>query len=494
METVMNFPKSIALIGGIITLFLFIIKAITHRATLYDAQSFLFADKELTREGIANNLSATASSLATALLFIILKAPDYGFIIFVVVFLFWGGHRWFMNIVGKLDPSPLATGSIYRFLSSSLKSSYIAIFVNLIVVFSFLILLVIELVLGATIFEIFIPNIPYSSLFLMLGIGLFAFIYVLIGGFKTVAFSDGWQFKLLYAAVVVALTQLIINYSYSENSIVQIFKIFKAPQGGLYIWGIFLLNAIVVNLTLPTCQISSWQRFSSSASPQEFIEGYKKSLSLKNPKDSFIYVWILFVIFSVLINQIFGSMNSLGAVFSSVSSTGILGAYLVFPLLFIGLLAALLSTADSLLISLLLGIDDFATETINPNSSNKSSKIAGAKYIFYTIFILIFSSAIFFVLKQFEGTWSTKIVSLMFLGVGLATIIFPLLFSVAKNPNSHFRNEFLPVVGLLCALVVYVFFGFFGIAKDKLWIVQLAPVISMPIMYIFVKFGKLEEI
>jgi hypothetical protein len=257
------------------------------------------------------------------------------------------------------------------------------------------------------------------------------------------------------------------------------------PKGGFLLWSTFILNAIVVNLTLPTCQINSWQRFASSSSYNVFKEGYISSLSLKKVKTCFIYVWILFVVTSVLINKLFGDVSSIPEVFNHIKNSGILGAYLVFPLLFIGLLSALASTADSLFISFSLGINDFSISRQQTGSKNK------LKVNFVACFILVMCCSIgFFKLLQIlPGNMSNKIVSLMFLGVGQATLLFPFLYRAAKNRKYKFKNEFYPLIGLIICFVAFWIIGFLGIMKDELWIVQLCPVITMPFVYLSVKSG-----
>jgi Na+/proline symporter len=191
----LDMPNAIAIIGGALTLILFLLKAIIHSSDTKDIDSFFFANEKLTKEGISYNLSATSTSLATALLFIILQSPQYGFIIFGVVFLFWGGQWIFLGLTKNVDPSPLYSGSIYRFLNSAFDSQPISVAVNIIAVFNYFVLILLELVLGATIFSFFFSSNPNAPLYFMVFMSIFIFLYVLIGGFETVAFSDGWQFS-----------------------------------------------------------------------------------------------------------------------------------------------------------------------------------------------------------------------------------------------------------------------------------------------------------
>ena len=225
-----DLPNLIALFGGILTLILFILKASIYGSDLKDMDNFFFASRKLTKEGISNNLSATATSLATALLFIILQSPSYGFIIFLVVFLYWGGQWIFLSVTKDLDPSPMYSGSIYRLLQSTFKSRHISISVNIIAVFNYLILIILELVLGATIFSFFFPQNPYSTLYFMIVMATFIFIYVFLGGYETVAFSDGWQFRLLTASVLLTLVHLIISYYFRGKPLNELFQIFQFPQ------------------------------------------------------------------------------------------------------------------------------------------------------------------------------------------------------------------------------------------------------------------------
>lgn len=79
------------------------------------------------------------------------------------------------------------------------------------------------------------------------------------------------------------------------------------------------------------------------------------------------------------------------------------------------------------------------------------------------------------------------------MGVGMATIIFPILYQVSKSSFIEFRHYNAPFYGLLLSFIVYWIIGGYGIAKNYLWAVQIAPIIGMIIVYIAVLIGKVES-
>ena len=112
----------IALICIVLTIIIFIIIAYTHG----DSKNFFYASQSLKSGRIANNLSATATSLAGLLLFFLHQTPTYGWVLlFVIVFIILG-HLLFLKRTKILTPNPSETGSIYRFIYFRTKSRKIA--------------------------------------------------------------------------------------------------------------------------------------------------------------------------------------------------------------------------------------------------------------------------------------------------------------------------------------------------------------------------------
>jgi hypothetical protein len=472
----------IALCGGAVALVLFVLFAFAHGKHLRTPRDFLFV-KSLERNRLAANISATATSLAGLLLFFFLQTPTYGWVILLVPLLVLLGIQLFLKVVKNVEQSPEESGSIYRFLFARTQSRSLSLVANTIVVTNFAVVLLIELVIGAGIFAYFAPTFTNATLWGMLAVGLIAIAYITIGGFEMVTQSDRWQFALVRLGLLLSLGLALIGYFAAGQPLKEIIVTFNSPLSSSLIWGTFLINAILVNLTLPTCQISSWQRFASTADKQTFREGIRQA-TLRQLG----WVCLGAILIAALQHAWHGPTQSIGGILDFIRSLGIVGDLIAFPLLFVGLIAALISTADSMLISLMLGVDDFRIGLLRSDEDEPRRTLASndqasqfslvqkwlkesvrLRFVIVGLLALAVAIGFFLILESVGGPLHLKIVQLMFAGYGQAILLFPILLYASRHPNqlSSFDSR-KATGGLIGGFIVLWAFSLWGIISENL--------------------------
>ncbi len=454
----------LAAVGALVTLLLFVAIAYVQG----DPHRFFFAARSLERGRISTNMSATATSLAGLLIFFLIQTPTYGWVTIVVLLFILFGYIIFLKIVQKINPLPSQTGSIYRFIYWRTKSNEIAFFADLIVILNFIVIFVIEVAIGASIFTYFVPELKNAVLYAAIGICIFVLWYVLKGGFNAVTHSDTWQYWLVVVGIGLTIILIFIGYNLADKSINDFFKVFKSPQGSKWIVYTFLLNAFFVNLTLPTTQVTSWQRFSSAQDKKEWRSGYLTGLCFR-----FWPIILAAIIISALVFSWKGPIQGFGGIFDLLRESGIIGGLLVFPLCFVGLLAALISTADSMLISIMLAFEDLKYSRSEAKSGKPISEDIDVDKMSIKLRLFLIGASVAvvsilatFILQSAGEDLYMKIVQLMFAGYGQAILLFPIMWILSRSEKSKLSNT-PTIVGLSLGFVALWSISLYGILADK---------------------------
>jgi|GEM_PF-5792556 len=484
--------NSIALGLGTLTIILFIVHALMAPQEEKTSKAFFFAGSNLNDDRIAANLSATASSLGTALLFILFQTPVYGWLIFLIILMFLLGQYVFLKVASPLGSGKSHQyGSVYRVVFNGTNSNSISWASNIINVFTYGALLLVEIIIGASIFAFFAPSIPNATLIGVIFIASGVALYVLIGGFEVVTFSDKWQFWFIFTAVSMTTIFLILITANSPDvSFKSVFQVFtNFPESTPWILGTFVANVIIVNSLLPICQSASWQRFSSAKNNKQFINGYVSAF-----KNQIIWAWLLFAFVSALFFKLNGSeVAGIETLFAFICKQSSLGGWFVFPLLFSGLVAAIVSTADSLMMSLLLGIEDFSAHFKSSEAKeNSSDSFSTRKWnIFWGIVVVV--SIIFSYVLFNSVAASTKgiIIGLMFTAVGQTILLFPIIIYSVRYGEKEMHKISAPIAiaSLFAGFIALWWLSVKGIREGDIALNQIAPIVGLCIVSIGTAFG-----
>ena len=421
--------NQIAIMGIVLVLIIFAAVAFFNARILKNKDDFLFAEN-ISSDNIAVNISATFSSLAGPFFFFMLQAPNFGYMLIVLLVLQWLGHKYFLKLVEGLSIDSEHTGSIYRLIRHLSGSQKIADAANVIVAINTFFLLSIELILGSAVFAYFAVNIPDASFIGFIALAVITIFYIISGGFRLVFLTDKWQFTLVAGGIFLALVSVFyslsnkIGISGSLNAIVDLLQNPLLP--GMLLFS-FFLNSLATTFTQACVQVSSWQRIASADSYPDIKKGVEKAINRQ-----FLLVWFAAIVIGAISLKLGDSINSVGDIANLIKGTGLIGEFVVFPLLFIGLVAALMSTADSHLISLMLSLDDF---TGNMFERSFFKKINGGVQLWFGTIALLIGVALVTEYIWFDGLesdWKQKITQLMFAGYGQAGLLFPIIYSVIR--------------------------------------------------------------
>ena len=180
-----------------------------------------------------------------------------------------------------------------------------------------------------------------------------------------------------------------------------------------------------INLFMPMTQISTWQRY-SSGNEADVIKGFRQGIW-----QNILPLWYGVIAIAALVYLLSDQGTGFASLFDTLRTSNTLAAMFVFPLLFVGLVAALLSTADSMLIAIMLAINDARdgrgsyrqdesddTEAI-PSPSDKEVLSTGVAVIL--IALLVGG------LLSISEDLDTTVTQLLFAGYGMPCLLFPII-------------------------------------------------------------------
>ncbi|MCG7994267.1 MAG: hypothetical protein JAZ06_02440 [Candidatus Thiodiazotropha taylori] len=491
--------NQIAISGIVLVLLVFAAVGFFNARIIKKKSNFLFAEN-IKSDNIAVNISATFSSLAGPFFFFMLQASNFGYMLIVLLAFQWLGHKYFLRLVEGLSIDPQHTGSIYRLIRHLTGSKKVADAANIIVAINTFFLLSIELILGSAVFAYFAINIPEASFYAFIALAIITIIYIVSGGFRLVFLTDKWQFSLVALGIVLALTSVFYALSAKigvTGSLLAIVDLLKNPLlPGMLLFA-FLLNTLATTFTQACVQVSSWQRIASADSYPEIKKGVEKAINRQ-----FLLIWFAAIVIGAISVELGSSITGVGDIANLIKETGFIGEFIVFPLLMTGLVAALMSTADSHLISLMLSLDDFANKWYE---KSVLIKLNGGVQIWFGALAALIGVALVGEYVWFESLqteWKQKITQLMFAGYGQAGLLFPLIYAVTRGASSYGisggtlkrANELVVMSIIYVALFVYWVLHWIAMTKGSFLLSQLVPVIGLAIVALAIPFVNIAKV
>ena len=478
--TVSDASLVVAGIGTIATIIWFLI--IAH---IYPSKTdFFFANRSLHAIQIRANLAATATSLAGALFFFLNSTPAFGWIMLLVPVFNVLGIALFLWLVKDQEPNPTHTGSIYRFIHHRTHSVQIARYSNYVVIVNFVTIFVIEIVIGSHIFAYFFGG---EFLFVFLSAAFLCVVvlwYVTKGGFIAVSNTDRWQFNLASLGLLLTFISLGFYWLQTKSDFVALWQVFAAPDlEKPFLWS-FFVNLVFINLLLPSTQISTWQRYSAGLR-EDVIRGFISAIWSR-----ILPIWFIVIAISAILSLLTGENPSFVALFDFLRNDGIIFALLVFPLLFIGLVAALVSTADSMLIAIMLAVQDAKKSSDEEQLVIDEKSVAPPrKAVLITGLFVIAITLIVEALVSLSTDINKTVVQLLFAGYGMPCLLFPLIAFSCLDRN-HQLIEGRAVSALVVGLLVLWGGSIYGMIIGDFMASLLSPVLGILCVGVGVGFGR----
>jgi Na+/proline symporter len=295
------------------------------RISSYD--DFFLSGRSVSGRSFQYTLVSGTTSFATVLLYFITASEAYGIFFAANLVIFLLGQYFFFYVATKSSADLSKFSTLSKFVLEETGSKTISRWVNLITVLGFVGVLFLELLVGSTVFSYVIPG-EYSEL---IGFGVISVLimsYISIGGFAAVVESDSWQYQLIILACAVILIFVFFVMPFKTGD----FSLGRAVSWSVSVdvWLTLLLQATVVNFTLPFCQLSSWERVASTGEWETVRNNYAPALIKIG------LIWAIFIVFGLSLNGVGEASSDIGGVFSYVVSASNLSAYIIFPVLFGG--------------------------------------------------------------------------------------------------------------------------------------------------------------
>ncbi|MEW8063339.1 MAG: hypothetical protein AB2776_19000 [Candidatus Thiodiazotropha endolucinida] len=208
-------------------------------------------------------------------------------------------------------------------------------------------ILIIEIHVGVNVFGLYTSE---SSLLQIIAISLAALmgLYTWIGGYKAVVGTDKYQLLLIGGATFAAIVGLLYLLTNSTSPFPGNLLVPKPWELPLSMIIVFLFG----NIPLQILRMSNWQRIAAVGE----VLAVKRGLS-----QAIIFTFVFWALFN-LIGVLFSATSSSQEAFPAVGLLNTLGAIpdpygaIVVSLVFVGMVAALLSTGDSILIPIVTSL------------------------------------------------------------------------------------------------------------------------------------------
>lgn len=447
----MTLDNILALSAVAFSLLVFLQLGISASRRIKSAEDYLLAGRKLKGVLFQHTFAASTTSLATVLVFFVTTGRLYGWVFLVNLLTFLLGQYLFFKIGQKaaVDLGEFTTISRFGLEHSNSRLTFWTI--RVLTVSSFVGILAIEILLGVSIFTYFV-GIPNAEIIGFLCISLLMLLYIAVGGFAAVADSDSWQFRLMMAAVGCLLAYfvffLVPHESWSWSRFIQ-------PTATKFQILTLILNAAVVNLTLPLCQLSSWQRFASTGSWEVLEREFKKGLWKT------FYIWGGFIVFSWGLAGAGYELQQITGLFDVLRDPGGLSALFLYPVVFAGLASALLSTADSAAVAVVFEVGD------------KGLLESGGAWKHYRLRYATYCVILFIVLGL--GYWALHsqlqkyFVHLIFVLFSQLIVLFPLLYGLlSRRVHLTRRGVVVSTLGALIGFVIVWSVSVIGMLQTEL--------------------------
>lgn len=341
-------PDTLVLTCTVIVILAFLSKASYQRYKrrdlteddLYNEQ--ILASQSVSSWKIAMSTAATYSAFATVFFWLVTLGGDHSWLLFLIPVCLYCGNVLFVEMVRSLS-IPLGThptiGGFVRDNSTCEPLHYALDWV--VVVFAFSAVLV-ELVIGSGILAAMVPGLPHAQLMIFMFITVIVLAYVAIGGIRAVIDTDAWQFWLATAGALLLAIYAFVYIS-PEPGMTQFFYPPRVTVSGL---AAFILSVLAVQFLGPLCKLHNWHRLATAQNQKDALRGQQNGALLG------AILWTVMVIAALALNARTAEQVTFVGIFDHMRSRGGAGAYLFYPIIFVGLVAAMISTADSAMAAL----------------------------------------------------------------------------------------------------------------------------------------------
>lgn len=343
MSTTLSQPDIIVLTAVVLVAVFFFVRAVLSRIlsqiTPQDQPQteFLLAGRTITPSSIRISTAATYSAFATVFFWFVVIGGIYSYWLFLIPLALYFGNVFFISFVKRSGTKIEDHQTIGSYLRAASKDRWLQRSADLIIFIAVFSALVVEINIGSEIFSGILPGVPGGQLFFVALFSLLIIGYILIGGYRAVIVSDGPQ---LVFTVLGALAFILFVVVYLTPTTTPVQYLY-APSVSAVNLAAFLISVFVVQFLGPLCQLQNWHRISSAQNAGEALNAHRQGALLGAG------LWTLMVIGTLVLNAKSGGSVQFPVLFEKMEQAGVVSAFGLYPLVFVGFVTAMLSTADS---------------------------------------------------------------------------------------------------------------------------------------------------
>ena len=472
----------ITLILGAATLFYYAWYGVQIYRTTTHAEDYILVARHLSRNDYTQTFVATSTSLATALTFFFAYGSQFGLALIISPIMFSLGVILFRKVTALMAADNFFESgtTLHQYILSKYDSSSVKNIATVISLLGYLGIFVIELYVGVKIFTIFSPD-PGWQAFIAVVLLFFIFIYVYLGGYPAVIKTDNLQLKLIAVGVGLLLLTFIISISsrglWGEVVSMQ----YMNPLPSALPW-FFVVVMIVGNVPFQMLKMSNWHRAAASGN----YERAKSALS-KGWKFTFL-IWLVATICGILGGVIakdagiegFDLIKAFSLLSNEIGNGSIFQLatqYIVYPLLFCGAIAALISTADSAFMPILATyIFDIRYQGQNIERSEEFSSEVLASTRKVVILFMMAGVSLYILLTY---VLNLQFIHLLFIFFNQQLVLFPVVWFALMNSKeecSSFGSS--AIVSMIVAGIATWALALYGGANQRDDLVMLSSVVG----------------
>jgi len=428
----MNLYDGITLIVTFVTLFIYFAIGARRSPEIKTMDDFFFYGRSLDRPGYEKTFVATGISLATVLFFFLDFGGKFGVPLVLSPLMFCIGTYIFVLILQRLQKVGfLEKGTtLHNFIGRSFRCNYLRYSSAIVSIVGYLGIFVIELYVGVEIFKIFSTSTQWTAIVAIFIMSLI-FIYTYLGGYKAVVDTDRLQLGLITIATLFAIISLgVLQFTLPH---VRSSELFPFPG---WLPTSFIIVMIIGNVPFQILRMSHWQRAAAVKNVKTIESGLKRGIVM-----SFIF-WAIFGVMGLLLYWI-ADLQKPGAIvlLELLRNNPFPYNLIVYPILFTGFVAALMSTADTVFVAILTSyVYDFklhnelhdenqdARLQLDQQVQDKGLKSARRAIIF----VLLLGALLYYVLTQ---VFHFAFIDLLFVFFTQQLALFPAVVLAIKAPN-----------------------------------------------------------
>jgi len=459
----------------VVSLLFFVALGIRQNALVATDDHFWLAGKDLTANELSATWSAGSLSLGLTILYYMAMTAVFGWKIFLIsIFTYLLGQLVFSYVASQWRLKyPEMTATVEEVVSAGTNKLALIRLAQYSGLFSLMAMLYAELFFSSQIINSILGSSSpsWAPTLLFITSLLIVTLYVLFGGMRAIVESDRWQLYLLYGAVATLLILAMILMASGvkpkfESSLPWLeFNLSKVDTISYFIFG------LAANILPLLCQNSLWQ-MASSTEPGSILSGARRGILRA-------FITFTIVIFIAFVINGRGEPVSTNLLVNSMISLGDFGSHFLLPIMFVGFLAAMLSTADNLLLGSALTIKHLlGGSRLNPL---KSLSVVKERLLLVSSVAVIEVIAFVTVTHILEKTFASYFLSLVFFLFSQAAPFGLIILLAALYPN-RLRQSGIMVLGVAIAWLLdfsaFVYASSSGLQKVQFVATPLAILIT----------------